>query len=120
MAMLRKLKIHLGIIGVITVPKEDLPDFLKDFQLTLKNIIFLSITSLYGTYMIAVASDLMFKENAFSELSHDITFVIIGLVHCSFYYISFWKSSEFLAYMNDLENVIEKSVCLKKKPQFYL
>lgn len=116
MALLKNLKKHLAFIGVIVVPKQNLSEFSQNFQLTFNRIQILCVTFLYGTYMTTLICTLIFKENEFAALSAALTYCIIGVVHSSFYYISIWKRSRFLAFMDDLEDTIEKS-WLKKNSQ---
>lgn len=109
MSVLKKSKKHLTIIGIRIVPKQNLPEFLQDFQLAFNRIQILCVIFLFGTFSISVFCTLIFKANGFSELSEALTYCVIGIVHSSFYYISVWKRPNIMTFMDDLEETIEKS-----------
>lgn len=113
MSALKKSKKHLTIIGIIIVPKQHLPEFLQDFQLTFNRIQILCVIFLFGTFISTVFCTLIFKANGFSELSEALTYCVIGIVHSSFYFISIWKRPTIMAFMDDLEAVIKKSMFKK-------
>lgn len=110
MSVFEKSKKFLTILGIRIVPKETLSPILQDFPLTVNRIQILCLTFLIGTYFVTLFCTLIFKENTFSEMTQVLLFFVIGLVHSTFCYISMWKRPKIMAYMDDLEKIIEKSV----------
>lgn len=108
MLTLEKAKKHLTIIGIRIVPRQNLPKVLQHFHLAFNRIQILSVVFLFGTYNITVFSNLIFEANGFSEVSEALTYCTIGCVHSSFYFISTWKRSKIMAFMDDLEATIVK------------
>lgn len=113
MSVFIKSKKHLTILGIRIASKQDLPVFLQDFQLTVNRIQILCVIFLLGTYTVAAFYTMIFKANGFSEISEASTYFIIGIVHSSFHSISNWKRPKIMAFMDDFDDVIEKSVSEK-------
>lgn len=113
MSVLKKAKKHLTIIGILIIPKSYLPKFLQHYQLILNRIQILCVIFLFGTYCITTFCALLFNASGFSELSESLTYCTIGIVHPSFYCISILKRSSIIAFMDDLEKTIEKSLFKK-------
>lgn len=121
MSVLKNSKNHLTIIGIRFVPIQNLPAFLQGLQLTINRIQILCVIFLFGTYTFGVFCTLIFKANGFSELSKALTYYVIGIVHSSFYCISIWKRPKIMAFMDDLEETIKKSLFqrISKFSKFY-
>lgn len=108
MSVFKKSKKHLTILGIRIASKQDLPEFLQDFQLAVNRIQILCVTLLFGTFIFTTFCTLTFKANGFAEITDASTYFIIGLVHSSFLSISIWKRSQILAFMDDFDDVIKK------------
>lgn len=118
MSVFEKPKKQLTIIGIRVVPKQNLSLRFQDYQLTLNRIQVLCVGFLFGTYIITLFCTLMFKDIGFSGMSQAILYCIIGIVHFSFCFISTAKRSKIMALMDDLDDIIEKSMIKKLGKHF--
>lgn len=110
MSVFAKSKKHLTILGIRIVSEQTLPEFLQDFQLTVNRVQISCVIFLFGTYIFSVLYTLIFKAIEFSEISEALTYFVIGIVHSSFLSISIWKRPQIMAFIDDMDDVIEKSV----------
>lgn len=108
MLVLEQNKIHLTIIGVRKVPKKSLPEYLQHIHLAINRAQIIFITFLFGTWFISIWCTIL-QAKDFKEFSQAFTYLVIGGVHSSFYYISLWKRTQLLTFINDFERAIEKS-----------
>lgn len=113
MSLFKKSKQNLTIVGIRVVPKQNLPSVLQNCQSTINRIQILSLSFLIGTYFVTIFCTMIFKDVGFSEMSQAVLYCIIGFVHSSFCYISMWKRQTIMAYMDDLEKIIERSMTKK-------
>lgn len=110
MSVFEKSKKHLTILGIGIVSKQNLPKFLRDYQLALNRIQISCVIFLFGSYIFTTLYTLIFEANGFSEITEASTYFIIGLVHSSFLSISIWKRPKIMAFMDNLDDVIAKSM----------
>lgn len=113
MSVFQKSKNHLTIIGIRIVPKQNLPEFLQNYQLIINRFQIFCVIFLFGTFTITVFHTLISEANRFAEISKALTYCIIGTEHSLFYYISIWRRPKIMTFMDDLEDTIEKSVLNK-------
>lgn len=110
MSAFKKSKKHLAILGIRIASKQEIPEFLQNFQLTVNRIQITCVILLFGTYISTTFCTLIFKANGFAEMSEALTYSIIGIVHSSFLSISIWKRPQIMAFMDDFDDAIKKSV----------
>lgn len=109
MSVLEKTKKHLTIMGIRVIPKASLPECLQPFRLTINRVQILIVTILFGTWIITFFCTLIFEAKKFTEFTNALTYVTVGCVHSSHFYLSLWKYPQIMAFFDDLEEAIEKS-----------
>lgn len=110
MSVLEESKKHLTIIGIRVVLKGSLPQLLQNSRLTINRLQISVVTFLFGTWIISIVCTLVFEAKEFIEFSDSLSYLTTGCVHSSFYCISLWKRSPIMAFINDLEKTIERSI----------
>lgn len=111
MAVLTKVKRNLTILGVVPVPKQNLPQPLQEYQSIIDyvHVTFLMISLI--SYASGVVYFLLFEASTFVEYSQQAFFCAVSLLHVLSYLILIQNRSNLLTLFRDTEKIISKRKC---------
>lgn len=100
-------KIYFKLIGILPVPKRNLPSFLREYRLLINliHIAFIGISLLL--YFSSLAYFLMFKARATFIIFQAIFFTTVTLMRVTLYFLIIHKRVQLTVLMNDLEQMVE-------------
>lgn len=109
MSYLANTKKLLSIVGIRLIPKENLPSFFQNSRIAI-NIVHIALVAIsFVTFNVSVLFFLLFDATSFPQFSEAVLFYFVFYLHLTFYSISIWKRSKIISFMDDFEEIIEKS-----------
>lgn len=109
MPVLATPKRHLRMLGIFPVPEHYFPESLRDYRLIFNCVHILFIVVMMMCYSSAMLLFPIFKANTFDEYSESVLFCSVAILRVILYVILFFKKSQLLALLDELDEIVEKS-----------
>lgn len=109
MSTLVAVKRHMATMGILPIPKENLPFLVRSYQIAINRLHITFMTLNLGIYASSVLYFVIFEAKIFSEFSDGLLFCALNFLHTTLYYNLNKQKRNISKLMDDLDNVIKTS-----------